>query len=55
MHISFESETAFDLWNKTRRIKKDDTLKMISIHYNKELNPQKPWVVVCKKEEENAF
>lgn len=54
MHISFECESAFDLWNKTRRLEKDKSYEMTSLHYNREENQKRPWVVVAKKEDFDA-
>jgi len=48
MHITFESESAFDLWNKTRRIERGQEYELVGVHYNKEYNPQTPWLLTAK-------
>ena len=52
MHITYESENAFDLWNKTRRVTRNKQ-EILSAHFNKESNPQKPWVLVATPQKED--
>lgn len=52
MHISFESETAFELWNKVKRIERSKQYNIKSIHFNTESDPNKPWIITAAKKED---
>jgi len=53
MHITFECESAFELWNKVKKLERSKA-QVKSVHFNTDGETKRPWIVVAKKEDFDA-